>query len=1022
MGSDISGQLRNLSSYVNPLEGALLQFDIENPTLDAIEFIREALHNMVSGVTGELQSMGESVDEGSTVLSQDLRAINDNINALSGTAIQSAQLISSSSGKTVLEDISVSEAESELTLGKTTGCTNRGEIQGDNNVGGIVGCMSIESSIDPETDLTSTDFLTRKQNRFRIVVTECLSDGPVTAKKECAGGIVGRVDIGYIARSVAYNSISIEDGSYAGGIAGLCNGTVGSSVAKCSLMGGKYVGGIVGNGHMPSSQDDNPSLVANCYTLVDIHDRPQFSGAISGGGEGTYTENYFVPSGYAGLNRLSIQGQAEPVLFSVFSSLNALPEESKHFTLRFVVDGETVKEMPFEYGASFGRSVFPQVPMKDGAYAVWDRTELNDLRFDTVVTAEYRRSETALKSDLQREDGRAVGYVVGQFQQGDTLGIELIPVADVDIDSFQQNWRQMAMEQLRSILDGRPDYSIPISVLEHAVFRFPDDGDDLHTLRYLSPDSSTENIRIYQKTDGRWERLHPEVFGSYLSVLSTEDVPELCLVETMQSWWVLAWVAAAIAVLVLLFALLHQLRKLRKARAAKPHNPENQGQLRRKLHDHRRLLIILLVLLLLAALGMIAVLQSDRLQAVMTSYRSIRNFYNRESDVDTEIMIASGDEVFSLDSTVHRLAYKDHMISCADQYGIPLYMTDGNIYLENGRAFRILNNSIDRSTILRIALEAFRSGSTTVERDGNGLRCSAELGHDSISQTLRTLLSDEIEGILDVDRLSLELVTQDGQLNEFNFNSAGKLVDGKGFEIDVALRPQPLTERPRIPQAVLDAIDAGGRGTELLTDDFLALMAAWIRYDRAANAEATISVNVDAGLLSIDNQYGYFRQIVDGTDIHVVSSRLFTVYFTDSAACTANGTPLGNAETSLKDSAALITVARELCLNGSFRCETIGGARVFTLNISADNVKTILEQVLPDLSVLDVSYEDCVLTVTVRDDVLYSVELKCGGTLKVVMRDLDASANVIVRFVEPTVHQIPQSVQDTLLSEGSETA
>ena len=204
--------------------------------------------------------------------------------------------------------------------------------------------------------------------------------------------------------------------------------------------------------------------------------------------------------------------------------------------------------------------------------------------------------------------------------------------------------------------------------------------------------------------------------------------------------------------------------------------------------------------------------------------------------------------------------------------------------------------------------------------------------------------------------------------------------------------------------------------------DFLALMAAWIRYDRAANAEATISVNVDAGLLSIDNQYGYFRQIVDGTDIHVVSSRLFTVYFTDSAACTANGTPLGNAETSLKDSAALITVARELCLNGSFRCETIGGARVFTLNISADNVKTILEQVLPDLSVLDVSYEDCVLTVTVRDDVLYSVELKCGGTLKVVMRDLDASANVIVRFVEPTAHQIPQSVQDTLLSEGSETA
>ena len=376
--------------------------------------------------------------------------------------------------------------------------------------------MSVESELDPESDLTNTDFLTRRQNRYRIVVAECLNDGPVTAKKECAGGIAGRADIGYIARSVAYNSIALEDGDYAGGIAGLLYGTAGACVAKCSLTGSKYVGGIVGNGYSASSPDEKPSLVFNCYTLVDIHDRPQFSGAVSGGGEGDYSENRFVPSGYAGLNRLSIQGQAEPVLFSVFSSLNTLPEESKHFTLRFVSEGETVKEIPFEYGASFGRSVFPEMPVKDGAYAVWDRTELTDLRFDTVVTAEYRRSETALKSDLCREDGRAVGYVIGQFQQGDALKVERIPVEQGDIESFRLNWRQAAMEQLRSVLSGEPDYSIPISVLEHAEFRFPEDGLERHTLRYLSPNGATENIRVYQKSGGRWVRLQPEIFGSYL--------------------------------------------------------------------------------------------------------------------------------------------------------------------------------------------------------------------------------------------------------------------------------------------------------------------------------------------------------------------------------------------------------------------------------------------------------------------------------------------------------------------------
>ena len=1016
LGDDIADQLASLSDYVLPLEFALAEFDIDNPTVEALELIRQAVRTMVSGVSGELESMGASVDEGSSVLSDDLNSISDNISALSGSAIQSAQLISSARNNAVLEDISVSEAESELTLGKTSGCTNRGEIRGDNNVGGIVGCMSVENGLDPENDLTNTDFLTRRQNRYRIVVAECLNDGPVTAKKECAGGIAGRADIGYIARSVAYNSIALEDGDYAGGIAGLLYGTAGACVAKCSLTGSKYVGGIVGNGYSASSPDEKPSLVFNCYTLVDIHDRPQFSGAVSGGGEGDYSENRFVPSGYAGLNRLSIQGQAEPVLFSVFSSLNTLPEESKHFTLRFVSEGETVKEIPFEYGASFGRSVFPEMPVKDGAYAVWDRTELTDLRFDTVVTAEYRRSETALKSDLCREDGRAVGYVIGQFQQGDTLKVERIPVEQGDIESFLLNWRQAAMEQLRSVLSGEPDYSIPISVLEHAEFRFPEDGLERHTLRYLSPNGATENIRVYQKSGGSWVRLQPEIFGSYLSVLSDERQPELCLVETMQSWWILVWAAGALAVLILLILIVRQLRKRRKARPPKQRDAEQKGKLRTELHRRRKLLLVLLAVLAVVLLGLTVLLQSGRLQAGITGYRVLRDFYGREADIDAEIRIAAGDEEFSLDSTVHRLAYRDSMISCADQYGIPLYISGSNIYLENGRAFRILSRSLDSSSLVRIAREAFRKGSVDIQREEDTMRCSAELDTDSVSKTIRSLLGEEVGDILTVDRLRLAFSLRGEELSELTFLSEGMLEDGEAFRIDVVLHPMPLSERPAIPQAVMDAIDAGDRGTELLTDDFLALLAAWIRYDRAGEADALITVKADAGLLSLNDQYGYFRTEVEKTKIHCVSSRLFTVYFTDRAACTANGTGLGNAETAIMDAAKLITAARELCLDGSFSCENLGSGRVYTLTIPKENAEKQIGQILPDLAELDIGYEDCMLRVTLRDDALYSLELQCSGTLKIVTRDLDASADVIVRFTEPKVHRVPDSVAKELLS------
>jgi hypothetical protein len=704
------------------------------------------------------------------------------------------------------------------------------------------------------------------------------------------------------------------------------------------------------------------------------------------------------------------------VLFSVFSSLNTLPEESKHFTLRFVSEGETVKEIPFEYGASFGRSVFPEMPVKDGAYAVWDRTELTDLRFDTVVTAEYRRSETALKSDLCREDGRAVGYVIGQFQQGDALKVERIPVEQGDIESFRLNWRQAAMEQLRSVLSGEPDYSIPISVLEHAEFRFPEDGLERHTLRYLSPNGATENIRVYQKSGGRWVRLQPEIFGSYLSVLSDERQPELCLVETMQSWWILVWAAGALAVLILLILIVRQLRKRRKARPPKQRDAEQKGKLRTELHRRRKLLLVLLAVLAVVLLGLTVLLQSGRLQAGITGYRVLRDFYGREADIDAEIRIAAGDEEFSLDSTVHRLAYRDSMISCADQYGIPLYISGSNIYLENGRAFRILSRSLDSSSLVRIAREAFRKGSVDIQREEDTMRCSAELDADSISKTIRSLLGEEVGDILTVDRLRLAFSLRGEELSELTFLSEGMLEDGEAFRIDVVLHPMPLSERPAIPQAVMDAIDAGDRGTELLTDDFLALLAAWIRYDRAGEADALITVKADAGLLSLNDQYGYFRTEVEKTKIHCVSSRLFTVYFTDRSACTANGTGLGNAETAIMDAAKLITAARELCLDGSFSCENLGSGRVYTLTIPKENAEKQIGQILPDLAELDIGYEDCTLRVTLRDDALYSLELQCSGSLKIVTRDLDASADVIVRFTEPKVHRVPDSVAKELLS------
>ena len=98
-----------------------------------------------------------------------------------------------------------------------------------------------------------------------------------------------------------------------------------------------------------------------------------------------------------------------------------MPEDFLSFTLRFVCDGRTLKTLRFDYGDSFDFSIFPSLTEQSGSYPVWDRTDLTDLRFDTVVTAEYTAYRASLQSDAQRADGRSVFFVEGEFNETDTL-------------------------------------------------------------------------------------------------------------------------------------------------------------------------------------------------------------------------------------------------------------------------------------------------------------------------------------------------------------------------------------------------------------------------------------------------------------------------------------------------------------------------------------------------------------------------------------------------------------------------
>lgn len=532
----------------------------------------DALDSALSQVLDQVDALNETVATSSDILLNDLRAMNRQVGVIIDLLRRAGEEAGKEEAEDRYEDVSDREPPNDQTSGRISASRNEGMEAGDVNVAGIVGSIAIEYDFDPEDDLTkdgdrSLDF----RYQTAAVVWDSVNEGIVTAKKNYAGGIAGRMDLGTIHTCQNYGSVESTGGDYVGGIAGLTSGTVRSSFAKCTLEGGRYVGGIVGSG-TEATAGDASSIVSGCYSMVTILRFEQYSGAISGDNIGSFQCNFFVSDTLAGINRISYSGKAEPIAYADLPREDAartVPDAFLRLTLRFIVDGETVKTVPFDYGASFDETVYPEIPSKDGTYSCWDKTELKDLHFDTVVTAVYTPYVSALSNSENRTDGRPIFFVEGQFDDEAVPNVTALPNTSDDFAFLASGW----MDFLAGSFSGR---TVSREIVEQWKISIPDDGQDLHTVRYLSPDANPEHLDIYVKGTNGWQKADTKIIGSYLAFPVEGLEAEITVISTSDVWWV--WLTAALLLLVLLMLIVRLVQEIVKAKRRPPRKAESENR------------------------------------------------------------------------------------------------------------------------------------------------------------------------------------------------------------------------------------------------------------------------------------------------------------------------------------------------------------------------------------------------------------------------------------------------------------
>lgn len=551
---DASDNLHNAGSEAKNIFDTLNEMpDITLPQLG--EDYRSRTNSLTANLQGLSENMGYLNNEMAStndVLIGDLGDINDQFSTIMKLYTDAIDGVLDMDYSNAYEDTSQEDAETS-TDATIADCRNKGTVQGDINISGIVGTMAIEYDFDLEGDVTGIEDA-RLNSTFltKCVLRQNVNMGKVTAQKSCAGGVTGSQEMGTILRCENYGRIESIAGNYVGGIVGQSLSNILSSYAKCTVSGEEYVAGIAGSG----------SDIGDCLAIVRIQDATAFSGAIAGDvdSSGTVENNYFVSEEIAGIDRISYSGKAEPIDYQDMLAIEGLPNKFRMMQISFYADEEEVKVIECPYGSRVSMDVYPEIPAKEGFYADWDIKDLDKVLYDEDVTVEYVRYLTTLASEQTRSNKQSAVLVDGMFKQEDMLSItESDDLLDGSLNGiFDQPQEEQA---------------------EHWVIGIPEDGGGKHQVRYQAPEGQTDGVTIYVKQDGGWAKADTQLMGIYhlFSVDGTGAEIVVYIHEKDITDYLIYIIPAAVIVLLLLILMIRKIIKASKARKLRKKKEQSES-------------------------------------------------------------------------------------------------------------------------------------------------------------------------------------------------------------------------------------------------------------------------------------------------------------------------------------------------------------------------------------------------------------------------------------------------------------
>ena len=520
---DLANAFRRLTGFDLSIEGV-------SPTVRAAS---GDLYSTIDSMLNSANALNSSLRGAAGGTIGNLRDINDQMGKISDLIEEAVQeeLNKSLDPADYTKDVSEEELESAVS-GRVSCCTNEGTIHADGDGGGIAGIMGVDLQLDPEHDITTvTNRSTGAMMLEKAILDSCQNKGLVDVDGNYAGGIAGRMQMGIIYSCTGLGNIESE-GDYAGGIAGFSGAAVKNCLSKSYIKARSYVGGITGSGEV---------LTGN-RAMVRLKDPVQFFGSIAGNvtavTSSKISDNIWCGGDIHAIDDVDYEGLAGWADFDTIS----LQEKSTFRLLRlvFLVDDEEVAALSVPYGGSLNENEIPQVPVRDGFYGTWDRTDFTDILTEDRIHAVYTRVVTLISSPMKRDGGNPVFFAEGSFAPGDILNATEMPAGEGE---------------------------------EHYLLTLPAGQKGEHVFRFL-PAAGQDDVQIWLVKDGEREHLSGGTMGAYRTFSAEGREVEVFIVYSKAGWkqalyYVIPAGAGILLLIIIALAVRHAARHRKKKRKVK---------------------------------------------------------------------------------------------------------------------------------------------------------------------------------------------------------------------------------------------------------------------------------------------------------------------------------------------------------------------------------------------------------------------------------------------------------------------